>query len=69
MRSVLYACKVEEEAREAGVMMDDQIEDGLAEIFGEVDFLGDYDGKPPAEIPIRKVHNPWYLDTVYSKSI
>lgn len=61
IRSVLYACKVEEEARESGVMMDDQIEEGLAEIFGEVDFLGDYEGKPPEEIPIRKVRNPWFF--------
>jgi hypothetical protein len=60
LRSILYACKLEEEAREAGVMMDDTIEEGMGEIFGEVDFLNDFDGKPPAEIPIRKVHNPWY---------
>jgi hypothetical protein len=60
MRASLFTSKLEGEARSSGKELDDVLEDGFAEIFGEADFVADYDGKPPEEIPIRKMHNPWF---------
>lgn len=62
MRGFLYEGKLIKECRMRGIPIDEKalkIDDLFGDIFGTVDFPDDY-FDTPEEIPIRKIHNPWY---------
>jgi hypothetical protein len=63
MRGYLYEGKLLQELRDRGFEIDEehlQIDDLFGKIFGSVDYPDDYFDTPD-EIPIRKIHNPWYF--------
>jgi len=69
MRGCLWEHKLLSEAKEVApediesglVSTDYEIENGLGDIFSEGTYPGGFEGLAKGDIPIRKIHNPWYF--------
>eukprot|EP01127_Copromyxa_protea_P016492 TRINITY_DN490_c0_g2_i1.p1 TRINITY_DN490_c0_g2~~TRINITY_DN490_c0_g2_i1.p1 ORF type:complete len:474 (+),score=128.07 TRINITY_DN490_c0_g2_i1:79-1500(+) len=61
MRGLLWEAKLIREAGEKDIVFDDDIDHLFIQNFGEVDYCEGFEDRTDFDVPVKKVHNPWYF--------